>query len=1308
MDRFAGAVIRRRKAVIALFIIIAAVCALFYFSVRINYNMADYLPPEAQSTIALEMMNSEFTSAMPDAYAEVGGVTLQGALSLKHRLEEIEHVIDVIWLDDAVDITQPVEMDNTGVIGNYYKDGSARFSIVIEKGFEKEGISSIRELIGEGGVITGEAADIEFLQSATGSEVFKAIVILAPIIILILTLSTSSWIEPLLFLAAIAISVVINMGTNAFFGSVSFLTNSVTPILQLAVSLDYAIFLLHSFSAHRKTEPDIGEAMRKAVRESCSTIAASAATTLFGFVALLLMDFRIGADLGLSLAKGIVFSFISVMVFLPALTICLYKAIDKTRHRKLMPDFANINGVLRHLALPVAIIVAIIVVPCFLGQSKTDFLYGYQAAAAKTGEYSEPVWDDSPVMVLIVPGGDIAKEEMLSDDILDLPYVTSVMSYAKTVGAGIPPDILDKSIVEQFYSESSARIIISTNTPKEGREAFEAVEMITAAAEKYYPGEVYSAGQSANLYDIRATVRNDNRLTNLFAVIAIFIVLLITFKSAALPFILLLTIEAAIWINLSIPYFTGISINFIGYLVINTVQLGATVDYAILLTTAYMRDRQSMAKKEAIHSALGRSFRSILVSAATLATAGFVLAATSSNPIVSDIGMLLGRGALLSMLMVAVFLPAMLTIFDGFINKTTIKPDFLVQTKTGGKTSMKRAKSITTFGLALALMIGISVIPYAAGSQDNEQAPAERGTAAIVEKSEAVYARLSGSGEAHSIYVVNHFTLSKGGSINDYGNYTSVINLTDLEPISVSGGEVYAETESENYFYQGNLADNSLPWLYNIEYTLDGEKASPEELAGGEGNLMMHIISYRNTAINEIFYDNYMQQITVTLNIDKCRNIVANGAVTANAGKNRILTYTVMPGTDADIAITSDVKDFEMAGIEIAAMPFTMDIEITGTEDMLDDFAKLSDAIAELSDGAGKLDEGAAELKDGADELKSGSSDIRSGLSQLSASSAQLTETSSQIQAALSRIASGLSSTGDSGLDSTMADLAQLPSGLSLLAESLSRVSEGMVQLQSGYAQAYEALDGAIMGIPGLYISEEEIFSLYAIIGDSEEAGILKNLVDSYVAAMTVKGTYEQTGPAFASIPVTLGTLSGSVDAIAAVLSSTADQISAALAADTTIDQLTQLANGISGLAGSYGDFHRGLMAYARGISEIADGYSEFDSGVESFSDGLTEFYDGITALYDGIVALHDGTAKMADETSDMPDMIQSEIDSMVSEYTSCVFDAVSFTSAKNENVCYVQFVFVTDGIAKSEADAVVPANEDPQTFWDRLVQLFR
>ncbi len=675
MERFAGAVIRRRRIVIALFITATLLGAVLFLAVHVNYNMTEYLPDEAQSTKALELFGKEFPQPMPNADVTLRDVSLIEALQFKQELLAQEHVTGVTWLDDMADLTVPLEMGDRSVIESYYKNNTAKYSLVIAKGFEKEGVEGIRALLGGRGSVTGDAAEVAYVQTATGSEVTKAMIIVIPLIIVILIISTNSWIEPLLFLAAIGVSVIINMGTNVFSGSVSFLTNAVTPILQLAVSLDYAIFLLHSFGAHRKSGDSVEVAMRKAVKESFSTVAASASTTLFGFMALLFMDFQIGADLGLSLAKGILFSFVSVMIFLPALTICVYKVIDKTHHRDILPTFSSIYKVLRKLAVPAVLIVLLIIVPSFLGQSRTDFSYGYQSAFdAMTGQENE---DRSTVMLLLVPKGDMVKEEALSDDLLALPHVTSVMSYAKTVGLGIPPGYLDDSITEQFYSENYARLVVSTDTPSEGDVAFATVEAVTAAAKQYYPEGVYSVGQSANLYDIKTVVQKDNTLTNWIAIITIFIVLMVTFRSLSLPFFLLLTIEAAIWINLAIPYFTGTSINYIGYLILNTVQLGATVDYAILLTVTYRNNRKTMPKREAAHKALGSSFRSILVSAVTLATAGFTLAATSSNPLIADIGTLLGRGTLLSMLMVLVFLPAVLTMCDKFIAKTTFKSGFL-------------------------------------------------------------------------------------------------------------------------------------------------------------------------------------------------------------------------------------------------------------------------------------------------------------------------------------------------------------------------------------------------------------------------------------------------------------------------------------------------------------------------------------------------------------------------------------------------------------------------------------------------------
>ncbi len=686
MDRFSNIIIRHKKPVIVIFIAVALVCLFLLLFVDVNYNMVDYLPPDAQSTTALNIMNSEFTESMPNASVMAKNVSLTEALEYKQKLASIDGVTQVMWLDDMMDIKQPLEMGDTDTIEGFYKDGNALFSVTIAKGIEKEACNDILNLIGSDNALTGEAPALVFIQETTASTVVKALAILLPVVILILVLSTASWLEPLLFLLVIGISIVINMGTNIIFGEISFMTNSISPILQLACSLDYAVFLLHSFQDNRKKYTNVEDAMRHAMKESMSTVAASAATTLFGFLALLFMNFGIGADLGINLAKGIIFSFISVMVFLPALILCIYKMIDKTQHRAFMPSFGNVNRVLSKIAVPAVIIVSILIVPTFLGQGRTGFLYGNDTVDPNTRYGRDTVaveqqFGKSTVMALLVPRGDVAKEQMLCDELEQLDRITGVMSYAANVGAVIPPEYLGDDITGQFYSENYARIIVYTDTPAEGDIAFKTVENINEKTKAHYGETFYTLGQSANLYDMKSIVQKDNVVVNLIAVIAIFIVLLVTFKSATLPFLLVLTIEAGIWINLAIPYFSGTPINFLGYLVVSTIQLGATVDYAILLTNTYLRNRRQMPKREAISVSLGGSFKSILVSALTLSTAGFTLFATSSNSAIADIGLLLGRGTLLSFAMVVCFLPTLLVVFDKAIEKITFKTKFFHQSK---------------------------------------------------------------------------------------------------------------------------------------------------------------------------------------------------------------------------------------------------------------------------------------------------------------------------------------------------------------------------------------------------------------------------------------------------------------------------------------------------------------------------------------------------------------------------------------------------------------------------------------------------
>ena len=679
MDALTRGITRHKRIVIAFFAAAAIISAVFILGVRVNYDLTDYLPEDAESTTALNLMYSEFGSGVPNTRVMVQNLTLTEAVEMKQRLAEAPGVSGVMWLDDTQDLSTPVELMDEAVLKQYWQDGTALYDVTIDEGLESEAVAAIYEITGPDGAVSGNAANTASMQNHVVSEVVGILVIMVPVTILILLLTTTSWISPFLFLMAIGIAVIINMGTNAIFGEISFVTQSVSPIMQLAVSLDYAIFLLNSFGRHREEVPDSAEAMRLAIRESFSSIAASAATTLFGFMALMFMRFGIGADLGLNLVKGIVLSYISVMVFLPALSLACVKLLDRTSHRQFVRTGSRLGRFFVAIRIPALILVLLLVVPCYLAQTRADFLYGNGEPDERTDYGRDTVlinetFGVSNNLVILVPRGDPGAEAQLAAELEDIDHVTSVLSYAGTVGA-VPEGFLDESIVSQFYSDNYARIILYTDTAEEGDEAFAVVERVRAAVRSYY-GESLVCGQSANLYDMRDVVTADSTLVNWIAIGFIFLTLLVTFRSLTLPFILLFVIEAAIWINLAVPYFTDMPLVYIGYLVINTVQLGATIDYAILMTNGYLSNRRLMPKREAVVGTLSTNFESILTSGLILTTAGLCLGLESSLEVVAELGILLARGTLLSMAMVVLALPALLMIFDPLTARLTHKAGF--------------------------------------------------------------------------------------------------------------------------------------------------------------------------------------------------------------------------------------------------------------------------------------------------------------------------------------------------------------------------------------------------------------------------------------------------------------------------------------------------------------------------------------------------------------------------------------------------------------------------------------------------------
>lgn len=643
--------------------------------------MTDYLPASAPSTVAINVMEKEFDEDVANTRVMIKDVSIQETLAFKESIESIDGVSGVTWLDDVIDIKTPIEVADTDTVETYYQDGNALFTFQVDKGKEVEATDAIYDVIGTDNAMSGEALDTAVSQKMTGKETFNAAAILIPIIILILLLSTRSWLEPVLFLTAIGISVLINLGTNIFIGEISFISQAVAPILQLAVSLDYAIFLLHRFDDYRQEMDSPLEAMKLAMKRSFPAITASASTTFFGFMALTFMEFEIGADLGINLVKGILLSFLSVMIFLPALTLMCYHYIDKTHHKQWIPTKYQLGKHLVKLRIPVLVMIALLIVPAFLAQGKTNFLYGMgeQPETSRAGEDAvkiEETFGKFTPMVLLVPKGDLARESELISELSDLHQIKSTIAYTSVIGVTIPPEYLEDSVREQFFSENYSRIVLNTTTDSEGEGAFSLVEDVRAIAGDYYGDEYHATGESVTLYDMKHIVEKDNTLVNILTVVTIALVLFVTFRSLSLPLVLLLTIQASVWINLAVPYFTNDPLVYIGYLIISIVQLAATVDYAILFTDDYTNNRKEMNAILAIKKTIDNKVFSIAVPASILSSVGFILWLTSTDPIISSIGILLGRGTLLAFVSVVLFLPALLIVLDRLIEKTTWRPNF--------------------------------------------------------------------------------------------------------------------------------------------------------------------------------------------------------------------------------------------------------------------------------------------------------------------------------------------------------------------------------------------------------------------------------------------------------------------------------------------------------------------------------------------------------------------------------------------------------------------------------------------------------
>lgn len=671
-------IIRKRKLIERIFFFIFILCALSTTLVGVNYDLTKYLPESTESSKALSILKEDFT------YPGTGRVMLKNvslyeAKALKDRIETVDGVDMVMWCDTATNIYGADTFIDYSKIEDYYKDGNAYMDVTFSDSDSSSSthnaVNEVKQIIGAKGIIAGSAVADAMLGPTVNAATARVMALAVIFIFLLLTLTTTSWFEPVLFMAVMFIAIVLGMGTNLLFGEVSFMSNAVGATLQLACSIDYSIFLLHAFTREKAAGAPPEQAMANALRSAVSSIGASGATTIVGFLALALMRFKIGRDMGLVLAKGIAFSLVTVLLLMPALILRFQKIIEKTSHRSFMPSFRKFGEFGYKIRIPVLIIILFLGIPCYVAQGMSDFTYGNDSIANTPGteiyeneQAIDKEFGQSNMMLALVPVGDNKAEKKLTEELDGLPYSKYAMSLASILPDGIPEEIIPHSLVKKLHSEHWARIIINVRSPGESKEAFGYANEIRSVIKKYYPNQAtYLTGLTPSTQDIKQVITKDYSFVNILSLLGVALVIAITYKSLVLPLIVLIPIEAAVFINTAIPYIMGDRTMFLGFIIVSCVQLGATVDYSILLTGNYLDARTRSNKKESAIRAVTQSALPIITSGLILTTVGYGQYFLTSIAAIAGLGELIGRGAFLSTLLVLFLLPACLMIGDPLI-----------------------------------------------------------------------------------------------------------------------------------------------------------------------------------------------------------------------------------------------------------------------------------------------------------------------------------------------------------------------------------------------------------------------------------------------------------------------------------------------------------------------------------------------------------------------------------------------------------------------------------------------------------------
>ena len=682
--RFSKAVVRGRVAILILTVLLMIPAVFGMLETRINYDMLNYLPDDMDTVIGQNALLEDFGKGA-FSFIVVENMPEKDVAALQEKLESVEHVETVLWYNSLMDTSIPMQLLPDKLYDAFNTGDATMMAVFFDTATSADetmdAIREIRSIAGKQCFVSGMSALVTDLKDLCEQEepIYVAIAVVLACVAMMVFLD--SWLIPFVFLASIGAAILLNLGSNWFMGEISYITKALSAVLQLAVTMDYSIFLWHSYNEQRAIYPDKCEAMAHAISATLTSVVGSSITTIAGFLALCFMSFTLGRDLGIVMAKGVLLGVLSCVTVLPSLILLLDKPLQKTRHRSILPKMDGLaKGVTK--VFPVFLALFVVLAPVFYfayDKTNDEVYYDMSQCLPEDMEYviansklSEEFDIASTHMLLVDASLPSKQVRSMISDMEQVDGVKYVLGLESVVGAGVPEEILPDSVRSILKSDKWELLLINSEYKVASDEVNAQIDSLNAILKKYDPTGML-IGEAPCMKDMIETTDHDFKVVNAVSILAIFLIILLVERSISLPFLLIAVIELAIFINLGLPHFLGQSLPFIAPICISTIQLGATVDYAILMTTRYKAERLAgKEKRPAVITALSTSIPSIIVSGMGLFAATFGVAIYSDIDIISSMCMLMARGAIVSMLCVILILPALLLLCDRLVCATTL------------------------------------------------------------------------------------------------------------------------------------------------------------------------------------------------------------------------------------------------------------------------------------------------------------------------------------------------------------------------------------------------------------------------------------------------------------------------------------------------------------------------------------------------------------------------------------------------------------------------------------------------------------